>query len=252
MVSNLREFLKPIQEVVDYDKLREEYEGKPLTSIIFEIRGKYAKRSGSFTFSVRNVNGKRFYFIRTYDNEYFWPNYLSAYFYCAKNLWLRYKLKATVIGERGLRSIARGLRIHDLYAEYLRRRGLKVETEVHVHETYYDVEVDGYADFVVSLESSRSVISKRLANELGAFTPLRKPYELRTASKGGKLRVIGYCNVDVVFEGVEVPGGTRFEVVENLREGIELIISRPNIDAWEIVFTPKGPRPKKTPIENSR
>jgi len=102
---------------------------------------------------------------------------------------------------------------------------------------------------LVDTGASRSVISKRLADKLGAFVPLRKPYELRTADKDGKLRIIGYCNVDVVFEGVEVPGGTRFEVAENLREGIDLIIGRPDIDAWEIIFTREGPRPRKVPIE---
>jgi len=102
---------------------------------------------------------------------------------------------------------------------------------------------------LVDTGASRSVISKRLADKLGAFVPLRKPYELRIADKGGKLRIIGYCNVDVVFEGVEVPGGTRFEVAENLREGIDLIIGRSDIDAWEIIFTREGPRPRKVPIE---
>jgi hypothetical protein len=63
------------------------------------------------------------------------------------------------------------------------------------------------------------------------------------------LRIVGYCNVDVTFEGVEVPGGTRLEVAENLRDDVDLIIGRPDIDAWEIVFTPEGPRPRKIPIE---
>jgi hypothetical protein len=102
---------------------------------------------------------------------------------------------------------------------------------------------------LVDTGSSRSVISKRLADYLGAFTPLEKPYELRTADRGGRLKVVGYCNVDVVFEGVEVPGGARFEVAENLREDVDLIIGRPEMDAWEITFTPEGPRPRKVPIE---
>ena len=46
------------------------------------------------------------------------------------------------------------------------------------------------------------------------------------------MKVIGYCNVDVVFEGVEVQGGARFEVAENLREDVDLIIGRSEIDAW--------------------
>jgi hypothetical protein len=102
---------------------------------------------------------------------------------------------------------------------------------------------------LVDTGASRSVISKRLAGYLGAFTPLEKPYELRAADRGGRLKVVGYCNVDVVFEGVEVPGGARFEVAENLREDVDLIIGRPEIDAWGITFTPEGPRPRKVPIE---
>ena len=102
---------------------------------------------------------------------------------------------------------------------------------------------------LVDTGASRSVVSKKLADSLGAFTPLEKPYELRTADEGGRLRIVGYCNLDVVFEGVEVPGGARFEVAENLREGVELVIGRPEIDAWQIIFTPEGPKPRKVPIE---
>mgnify|MGYP005866066775 CR=1 FL=1 len=29
----------------------------------------------------------------------------------------------------------------------------------------------------------------------------------------------------------------------------ELVIGRPEIDAWDIIFTPEGPKPKKVPIE---
>jgi len=63
------------------------------------------------------------------------------------------------------------------------------------------------------------------------------------------LRVVGYCRVGVVFQGVEVPGGAVFEVAENLRKDVQLIIGRPEIDAWDIVFTPEGPRPRRAPIE---
>jgi len=102
---------------------------------------------------------------------------------------------------------------------------------------------------LVDTGASKSVISKRLADYLGAFTPLEKPYELRTADKGGRLKIVGYCNLDVVFEGVKVPGGARFEAAENLREDIEMIIGRSEIDAWQIVFTPEGQKPRKVPIE---
>jgi len=96
---------------------------------------------------------------------------------------------------------------------------------------------------------SKSVISKTLADELGAFIPIKEPYELRTADERGRLKIIGRCMVDVVFQGVKVPGGAVFEVAENLRKDVELIIGRPEIDSWDIMFTPEGPKPRKTPIE---
>ena len=78
---------------------------------------------------------------------------------------------------------------------------------------------------------------------------LEEPYELRTADEKGKVRVVERCMVGVVFQGAEVPGGAVFEVAENLRRGIELTIGRPEIDRWDIVFTPEGVRPRKVPIE---
>ena len=117
-----------------------------------------------------------------------------------------------------------------------------------------EVEIS-YGDKAIKLKSlvdtgaSRSVISRRLSNKLGIFTPLKEPYELRTADERGKLYISGFCNVDVVFQGVRVPGGSRFEVAESLREGIDLIIGRLEIDAWGIIFTPEGPKPRKVPIE---
>ncbi len=103
---------------------------------------------------------------------------------------------------------------------------------------------------LVDAGASKSVISERLALELGAFIPLAKPYELRTADEEGRLRVVGRCMVDeVLFQGVEVPGGAVFEVAENLRRGLELVIGRPEIDAWGVAFTPEGPRPRRVPIE---
>jgi hypothetical protein len=102
---------------------------------------------------------------------------------------------------------------------------------------------------VVDTGASRSVMSRHLSEELGAFTPLEKPYDLRTVDEGGRLRIVGYCRVGVVFQGVEVPGGAVFEVAENLREGVDLIVGRPEIDSWGIVFTPEGPKPRRVPIE---
>ena len=102
---------------------------------------------------------------------------------------------------------------------------------------------------LVDTGASKSVISKRLANELGAFIPIEEPYELRTADEKGRLRIIGRCMVGVVFQGVKVPGGAVFEVAENLRRDVNIIIGRPEIDAWDIIFTPEGPRPRRVPIE---
>ena len=102
---------------------------------------------------------------------------------------------------------------------------------------------------IVDAGASRSVMSKALSDALGAFTPLKEPYELRTAEEGGRLKIVGYCRVGVTFQGVEVPGGAAFEVAENLRKGVDLIIGRPEIDAWGIVLTPEGPKLRKVPIE---
>jgi len=102
---------------------------------------------------------------------------------------------------------------------------------------------------LVDTDASKSVISKELADELNAFIPLREPYELRTADEKGRLKIIGKCMVDVVFQGVKVPGGAIFEVAENLRREVEVVIGRPEIDAWDIIFTPEGPKPRKVPIE---
>ena len=102
---------------------------------------------------------------------------------------------------------------------------------------------------LVDTGASRSIISVKRSKEVGSFIPLREPYELKTANKEGKLTIIGECLVEVMFQGIKVPGRVLFEVAENLREDLELIIGRPEIDAWDIIFTPEGPRPRKVPIE---
>jgi len=102
---------------------------------------------------------------------------------------------------------------------------------------------------LVDTGASRSIISVKRSKEVGSFIPLREPYELKTANKEGKLTIIGECLVEVMFQGIKVPGRVLFEVAENLRKDLELIIGRPEIDAWDIVFTPEGPRPRKVPIE---
>jgi len=102
---------------------------------------------------------------------------------------------------------------------------------------------------LVDTGASRSIISRKRSEEVGSFIPLSEPYELRTADKGGKIVITGECLVEVVFQGVKVPGRVLFEVAENMREDLELVVGRPEIDAWDIVFTPEGPRPRKVPIE---
>jgi len=102
---------------------------------------------------------------------------------------------------------------------------------------------------LVDTGASRSLITKSIAEKLKAFTPLSKPYELRTADERGRLRIIGYSRVGMSFQDIEVPGGVVFEVAENLREDVELIIGRPEVNAWDIIFAFEGPRPRKVPIE---
>jgi predicted aspartyl protease len=102
---------------------------------------------------------------------------------------------------------------------------------------------------LVDTGASKSIVSKRLSDKLNSFVPLKEPYELRTANEEGKLKIIGKCMVDIAFQGVKVPGGAVFEVAENLRKDVEIIVGRPEIDAWDIVFTPEGPKPRKVPIE---
>jgi len=102
---------------------------------------------------------------------------------------------------------------------------------------------------LVDTGASKSVVSKELAERLNALIPLKEPYEIRTADEEGRLRIVGRCMVDVEFQGVRVPGGAVFEVAENLRKGVDLIIGRPEIDSWGIVFTPEGPKPRKVPLE---
>ncbi len=100
---------------------------------------------------------------------------------------------------------------------------------------------------IVDAGASVSVVSRRLAERLGCFRPAMKPYELRTAEEGGFVRIIGYRRATVALEGYEMPGETTFEAAENLSR--DLIIGRPEIDKWDVVFTPEGPRPRKYPVE---
>ncbi|RLF18138.1 MAG: hypothetical protein DRJ68_07040 [Thermoprotei archaeon] len=145
MGVGVRDVLKPLSRVVDCDALREEYERKPLAQVVAELEEN--SRDG-FSLEVKRVDDRWLYFIAGKSGGFFWPSYLTAYFYCAKQLWLQHLLKATVVGERGLRCLARGVKAHKIYARYLEGRGLPVEKEVHVHGVFNGVEVDGYIDLL--------------------------------------------------------------------------------------------------------
>jgi len=127
-------------------------------------------------------------------------------------------------------------------------RGMKTEQAVAEVELRYGGKTVRLK-CLVDTGAGKSVISKRRAEEVGSFIPLSEPYELRTADKGGKLRISGQCLVEVVFQGVRVPGRVLFEVAENLREDLDLIVGRPEIDSWDIIFTSEGSRPRRVPIE---
>ena len=118
---------------------------------------------------------------------------------------------------------------------------------VDVELSYRDRKIMSKA--LVDTGASKSIISKRLALELNALIPLDEPYELRTADRDGRLKIVGFARINIKFLGVSIPGGCTFEVAENLREDIDVIIGRPEIDSWGIIFTDKGIRLRKTPIE---
>jgi len=66
--------------------------------------------------------------------------------------------------------------------------------------------------------------------------PYEKTREIGTAKEGGKLRLIGHFVVGkVVFEGVDIPiRVSLFEVAENLRGEVDLILGRDSIDLWNV------------------
>ena len=122
----------------------------------------------------------------------------------------------------------------------MKAEGVKAKVKLKHEEQLAEV------DALVDTGASMSVMSKRLSDKLGCFHPI-KPYELRTADSEGRLKIKGYCRVDIEFQGCEMPGGAVFEVAENLREGLDLVIGRPDIDRWDVIFTPEGPKLKRYP-----
>ncbi|MEM2289995.1 MAG: hypothetical protein QXR87_02460 [Candidatus Hadarchaeales archaeon] len=91
-----------------------------------------------------------------------------------------------------------------------------------------------------------SVMPKELALKFGDYLeyPAEDQFEVVTAKKGAKVRIIGECSVSPEIAGCKIPR-TTFKVSEDV-EGI--IIGLPEIDSWGIVFTPEGPKPKECPI----
>ncbi len=137
--------------------------------------------------------------------------------------------------------------------KYCFQLGKERESGVKPEQALADVELEwrgrcSRIKALVDSGASRSVISKTISDELGSFISSERAYEVRTADKEGRLRIVGHCITRMVFQGVEVPGEVVFEVAENLWEDMQLIIGRPEIDAWDIVFTPEGPKPRKTPM----
>ena len=94
--------------------------------------------------------------------------------------------------------------------------------------------------------ASKSVMPKSLALELGCYRELpdEHKYELPTAKKGVTVRIVGRCDVLPEVAGCKVPS-TTFEVSEDVER---VIIGRPQLDEWEIVFTREGPKPRRVPI----
>ncbi len=125
---------------------------------------------------------------------------------------------------------------------------------VKIENVFVDVELEYKGKRIskkalVDTGASKSIISRKLAVELGALIPLDEPYELRTANKNGRLYIIGFARLRIKFQGVTIPGGCTFEVADNLREDIDVIIGRPEIDSWGIIFTPEGAKLRKVPVE---
>jgi len=171
--------IKPLQSVIDIKKIEKEYCEKPLAEIIEELK-QYSSRE--FVLEVKRVSGKLLYFIKQDNSECFWPSYFSAYFYCAKKLWLQHKLGALIVGEKGLRSIARGLKIHEVYVEYLDSLGLNIEPDVLVEGEYYGYRVRGYIDF--TLDGIPFEIKTGYREHLGHRLQLMLYEKLLGASRG--------------------------------------------------------------------
>ncbi len=97
--------------------------------------------------------------------------------------------------------------------------------------------------------ASRSVMAADIAKKLSTGyyqLPHGQAYAL-TTPKGERLRVDAQVRAKVELYGCDVPS-TGIEVSPDLVDG-RLIIGRPQLDEWDIVFTKAGPRPKSCPIK---
>ncbi len=96
--------------------------------------------------------------------------------------------------------------------------------------------------------ASVSVASEDLARKLASFRelPPEDRYFLGTAKKDVMIHITAKVDARVEVAGYEMPI-TTFDVSLDLPEGA-LIIGRPELDKWDIVFTPEGPRPRRYPI----
>lgn len=104
-------------------------------------------------------------------------------------------------------------------------------------------------DALFDTGAARSVMSVDLAKRLStgySKLPQGQAYAL-TTPKGGRLRVDGHIQAKVELYGCDVPS-TGIEVSPDLTHG-RLIVGRPQLDEWDIVFTKAGPRPRTCPIK---
>lgn len=60
---------------------------------------------------------------------------------------------------------------------------------------------------------------------------------------------MGAAWLELYFKVLGCQAEQFLKLQKNLREGMNLLIGRPEINAWGIIFTSEGPRPKKVPIE---
>ena len=109
------------------------------------------------------------------------------------------------------------------------------------------IKLDGIeVDAVFDTGAPVSVVPKELAMRLEGYRELKKKYYVGTAKKGVGFRIIGKVDAYPEVGGCSEIPATTFEVSDEVDH---VIIGRPELDKWDIVFTPEGPRPRKCPVE---